>query len=126
MGGASVARLAHICPHCRRIVPANTRCSCIQPREQSEAERLKRQPWRAVYKHPSYTRNRKRRWVIAQHRCESCGTDLTGQRWECDHVVEARHFMVGGVLDTETANAVDNMRVRCLACHKLKTGAARR
>lgn len=119
-------RLAHICPHCHRIVPANQMCVCRTRREQPESMRLERQPWRAAYKHPSWRRIRKARYLIARGRCETCGVPLGGSLhpdgalWECDHVIEARRFA-----DPLDANTVENVRVRCVPCHQAKTAAQR-
>lgn len=119
-------RLAHICPHCHQIVPARQTCACRPKREQSEAVRQARQPWRAAYKHPTWRKVRAARYRLAQGRCEACGVPLEGPLyadgvvWQCDHVVEARHFA-----NPVDANTVENTRVLCVPCHKRKTAAAR-
>lgn len=123
---AGGVRLAHICPHCHRIVPANQTCACRPKREQSETVRQARQPWRAAYKHPTWRKVRAARYRLAQGRCEQCGVPIEGPLyadgvpWQCDHVIEARHFA-----NPVDANTVENTRVLCVPCHKRKTAAAR-
>ena len=120
-----MAKIAHICPSCRRLVPANTRCACLPPKR-PKPEAL-RPGYRAAYKSPTYTRNRSTRLTLAQSLCESCGTPLRtrrypdGKMWECHHVADVRLFA-----DPEQANAVDNLRVMCAECHKAVTREARR
>ena len=81
-----------------------------------EAERLRRQPWRAAYSDPVYQRNRARRLELCGGRCESCGAEL-GPGAECDHLVPLRD---GGT------NVVTNLRWRCQDCHRAKTRRDRR
>ena len=109
------SRLATICPHCHRIVPARTTCPC---RVQTNAERLVAQPYRDAYSDPAYRRNRAKRYEQAGGRCESCGAPLRGvlhplgKPWQCDHHIEARRFA-----DPRMANAVENLRCYCTDCH---------
>lgn len=49
-------------------------------------------------------------------RCEVCTADLTGQRWECDHVIAD---WLGG------RPVLGNARCLCVACHASKTRADR-
>jgi len=82
---------------------------------------MERQPYRAAYKHASYTKARGERLRLARWKCEACGTELRSKRypdgalWECDHVIEARLFA-----NPVDANTVENLRVLCKACHKAK------
>jgi len=91
----------------------------------SQAERVMRQPWRLVYRLPSYKHNRMARYRLVGGRCEVCGVPLrgplhdSGVAWECDHVNEARNFI--GHLDD--ANAIENLRCKCEPCHDAKLGA---
>lgn len=83
----------------------------------SEAERLRRQPWRAGYTDPRYIVNRKRRRKLAGGRCETCGDPVPDGEWETDHVVE---------LGDGGTNDLDNLRHVCKPCHRRKTAEARR
>ncbi len=106
------ARLAHICPTCRRIVPARQSCARCAP---TEAERLEAQPFRRAYRDPAYRRNRLQRYELAGGRCESCGVELKGrihpdgEPWQSDHHVPASAFLAL----PELASAVENLRVYC-------------
>jgi hypothetical protein len=120
-----MGRIAHICPHCRRIVPARQRCGCRPrtrtPDTRTQADRVAQMPWRAFYRHPSYKRNRLRRYNLVGGQCEKCRALLKGKlhphgmAWECDHHSPARLFA-----SAETANAVENLRCYCVRCHRDK------
>ncbi len=108
---AAGGRRAGVCRVCGRRTDGGAYCS----EHSAEIERLERQPWRAEYASPEYARNRAARFKLAGGRCEDCGASL-GKSWECDHVVPLRD---GGT------NLVDNLRARCLRCHRAKTRADR-
>lgn len=82
----------------------------------AERQRLERQPWRAGYRRPSYTRARKEALARARGTCERCGrADLP---LETDHIVP---------LSTETTvagwdrlNVPNNLAVLCTTCHRMK------
>ena len=118
------SKMATICPHCHTIVPA--RQSCPGCGAGSQAARMKAQPWREVYRLPSYKRNRMARYRLVGGLCEVCCTKLRGPLhpggvdWECDHVREARLFT-----DLDAANDIENMSCKCGVCHKAKTRSAR-
>lgn len=111
-------RLRSICPHCPRIVPARATCPC---RTAAQSARRAAETWRQVYSLPSYRRNRAARYELAHGLCEACGVELRGKlhphgaKWECDHHLEARRFT-----DLDAANAIENLRCYCIACHKAK------
>ena len=77
-----------------------------------EAERTARNPYRKHYKSAEYARNRRHRFERAHGRCENCRTELLRAEWECDHVVPLK---LGG------SNDLDNLRVLCKPCHRVKT-----
>ena len=102
-------RLAHICPTCRELVPARSKC----PRcTRTPAEKLAAEPWRRAYNDPAYKRNRLERYRMAGGKCESCGAVLEEGHWQCDHHVEVKRFA-----DPLAANHVNNLRVYCTGCH---------
>lgn len=98
---------------------------CATHTAEVEAERRARQPWRQGYKDAEYQKNRKRRYVMADGRCEDCGIAVDDGEWECDHDV---------ALSDGGTNAVGNLRIRCIierpgakrGCHGLKTAKSRR
>ena len=108
---------------CGRRVAVGQPCVCGAgvPKPVDERARMVRQPYRAAYKHPSYTKARAARIRMARWKCEQCGTQVrsklypAGALWECDHVIEVRKF--ANPLD---ANTVDNLRVLCRRCHLKK------
>lgn len=110
-------KIASICQYCRRIMPANTRCSCRPPARVDERTRMARQPYREAYKHPSYARNRKRRYTLAGGRCEACGQPVGPREYECHHVRPVRLFA-----NPADANAIDNLRVMHRECHRRLKG----
>ena len=77
-----------------------------------EAERLARNPYRRAYKSAEYARNRQIRFERARGRCEACGTNLIPAEWECDHLIPIKS---GG------DNKLENLRVLCKPCHRIKT-----
>lgn len=107
------SRIASICPYCRRIVPARQTCGCIPKRTIPNAERTARHGYRAAYSDPAYQANRKRRYTLAHGACEACGKPVATGDWQCHHVIAASRFA-----NPRQANALENLRVLCLACHK--------
>lgn len=124
--GARLAPGAATCPVCAsegavrrsscRVCGALTDGSPYCAQHSAEAERLARQPWRAGYSSPEYLANRARRLEFCQGLCEECGQDL-GPGAECDHLTALRD---GGT------NLFENLRWRCLTCHRRKTRRDRR
>lgn len=82
-----------------------------------EAARNAANPYRQAYKDPAYASNRRHRFQRARGRCEACQVALEPGGWECDHLVALRD---GGT------NEVENLRILCKPCHKVKTAATRR
>ena len=56
---------------------------------------------------------RKAAYERAQGRCQGCGMDLAGKRWDCDHV------RADALLGEPT---LDNAAVLCVPCHRGKGG----
>lgn len=91
---------------------------CPDHDPQTEEQRVARNPYRLAYKDPEYARNRLIRFERARGRCEACGVGpLKSGEWESDHIVD--------LLDGGT-NALSNLAILCLSCHKRKTAEARR
>lgn len=101
-----------VCP--RRAMPGERFCPDHLP---TEADRLRREPYRTAYAERAYRVNRQLRYARAQGRCEGerCGVTL-GEGWHCDHVTPLKD---GGT------NAIDNLRALCRKCHDKKTRADR-
>jgi 5-methylcytosine-specific restriction protein A len=95
---------------------ASNYCPVHEPQTE-EAARNERMGYRKHYLTREYQRNRQHRFERARGRCENCGTHLITGEWECDHLVTIRN---GGT------NALENLRVLCKPCHKLKTAVDRR
>lgn len=79
------ARIASICPWCRRIVPARQVCEC-RPKRQHKPEALRREtePHRAEYQTAEYQRDRQRVLEQQQGRCATCHAviaDKVDGRW---------------------------------------------
>lgn len=116
--------IAKTCVCGRRIEDGASRCpACRAQRpEPTQAQRVKAQPWRAAYSHPSHKQTNLERYVLVGGRCEDCGKPLKGQlypggvAWEGDHHIPARCFA-----DPVQANTVANKRCRCVPCHRKKT-----
>ena len=108
--GAAARRSS--CRTCGVLTDGSPYCAA----HSAEAERLARQPWRAGYSDPVYLANRAQRLVLCAGRCEECDDPL-GQGGECDHLVPLRD---GGT------NLLENLRWRCLTCHRRKTRRDRR
>lgn len=114
---------------CGRRVEYGNYCRVCAPKylgpRPTEAERNASMPWRKHRSSAEYRRNRIARYHFAGGRCEepSCRIRLKGDlypdgaSWECDHLIE----LVDGGTDE-----IENLRCRCLPCHRLKTAAARR
>lgn len=83
----------------------------------NEMVRRERQPWRKAYNDPMYRKNRQLRYDRAAGRCEECGLPVGPGQWECDHLLP---------LSDGGTNDYDNLRVRCLKCHREKTRISRR
>lgn len=85
--------------------------------DKPEPERLRRQPWRAGYRTPSYRAGRKKALERARGACERCGrSDLA---LEVDHQVPLSTAQGPG--DFPHLNRPDNLVVLCVTCHRLKT-----
>lgn len=90
---------------------SNGYCEEHQP---TEADRLKKQPFRAGYRDPAYYRERQAAIKRAAGRCERCGrSDLPLQ---CDHIVPLKD---GG------KNVRSNLWMLCRLCHGKKTSSDR-
>lgn len=118
-----MSRMQSFCPHCGRVVPAGTRCSC-RPRAKrkptkADRTRAEREPWRKRYATASYRVARQQAIANSHGRCMDCGrvcATFDGHRWrtaalggEVDHV---RALCDGGTDDPS------NLRLRCKSCHK--------
>jgi 5-methylcytosine-specific restriction endonuclease McrA len=116
-----MSAIPKVCTVCgRRALPGSTRCALHQrppaPRI-PEAERAKREPYRAGYRDPAYRKARALRFERAGGRCELCRQPLQPGHWHAHHVLPLR---MGG------NNAVANLRVLCERCHNLVTLQDRR
>lgn len=79
--------------------------------------RRQRQPWRAAYQLPSYRRGRKEALARSGGYCERCGrNDLP---LETDHIVPLS--TARSEADYDRLNAVENLAVLCVNCHRRKT-----
>lgn len=96
-----MARLASICPTCRRVVPKGKRCICQPPR-------LMSQPYRKGYTTATYKAAKQERYKLAGGRCEWCGVELA-KGWHAHHV---RSLRDGG------DDHIDNLRALCPGCHE--------
>lgn len=82
-----------------------------------ELDRLKRQPWRAGYRTPSYRAGKKAALARARGACERCGrTDLA---LEVDHRIPLSTATSPD--DFPALNDPSNLWVLCQACHRAKT-----
>ena len=116
-----MSAIPKVCVVCgRRALPGSTRCALHQrptaPRI-PEAERAKREPYRAGYRDPAYRKARAERYKRAGGRCELCGRPLQPGHWHAHHILPLR---MGG------ANTVANLWVLCERCHQLITARERR
>jgi hypothetical protein len=88
--------------------------------EQTEEQRLARQPWRAWYRLRSYHRGRTVARKRAGGRCEQCGrSDLPLQ---CDHIIRLSTARTQD--EADVLNDPANLRMLCSgpgSCHEAKT-----
>ena len=103
------------CLVCAR--PTQGRFCPVHEPSVDEAVRNERNPYRQAYKSAEYARNRQHRFERARGRCEACHVELLPGDWDCDHLVPLRK---GGT------NEIENLRILCKPCHKLKTAEDRR
>jgi 5-methylcytosine-specific restriction endonuclease McrA len=81
----------------------------------TEEDRLKRQPWRAAYRDPSYHRERQAILRDAKGYCSRCGRP---SKLEVDHIVPLSSAKT--VEQAFALNNRSNLRALCVTCHRLK------
>lgn len=115
-------RYAHAlsCYVCGRLGPKGY-CPDHDPYANTdESKRLERQPWRNGYRDPAYRANKKKALARAHGSCEKCQRrDLA---LEVDHIVPLSTAQSSA--DFPRLNALNNLTVLCVMCHRAKTRRA--